>query len=185
MQKSKRKIKGFTPTPQRPQISFKHLKPSHQNLVVGAKDSGHLVWGFTLIEILVVIGLIGIVAAAYFSASQFNQQSKALSAAVRGLATDLRYAQQLSVAEQISHGISISEAINSYKLIRFGTTSVELFDKSLPSDVAFQNVSGFTGDEIRFNAYGAVAEDGSITLTNTDSATTTIQVRPSGFVRIL
>ncbi|NQU82749.1 MAG: prepilin-type N-terminal cleavage/methylation domain-containing protein [Parcubacteria group bacterium] len=141
--------------------------------------------GFTLVEVLVVIGLIGITAAAYFSVSQFSQQSKALSAAVRNFTTDLRYAQQLSVTEQMVHGIQISLASGSYRLIRFSTTTVEFFDKNLPTGIAFQDVSGFTSDEIRFNAYGAVLEDGTITLANTDSATTTIEVRPSGFVRIL
>lgn len=141
--------------------------------------------GFTLIEILLVIGLIGIIAAAYFSATQFQEQSRALSGATRNLITDLRYAQQLSVTNQIDYGIEISIASNSYKLIRFSTTTVEFFDKDLPSGITFQSVSGFTSDEIKFNAYGAVSQAGTITLVNTESSTTTIDVRPSGFVRIL
>lgn len=141
--------------------------------------------GFTLIEVLLVIGIMGIIAAAYFSASQFQQQSKALSAAVRGLITDLRYAQQLSVTDQMVHGIQIFTASDSYKMIRFSTTTVEFFDKDLPAGITFQDVSGFTSDEVRFNAYGAVTEDGTITLVNTESSTTTIEIRPSGFVRTL
>jgi len=141
--------------------------------------------GFTLMEVLLVIGLIGIIAAAYFSATQFQEQSRALSGAVRNLTTDLRYAQQLSVTNQIDYGIEISTASDSYKLIRFSTTTVEFFDKDLPLGITFQSVSGFTSDEIKFNAYGAVAEAGTVTLVNTESSTTTIDVRPSGFVRIL
>ena len=140
---------------------------------------------FTLIEVLLVIGIMGIIAAAYFSASQFGQQSKALSVATRNLVTDLRYAQQLSVTDQITHGIQISTALSSYKLVRFSTTTKEFFDKDLPTGISFHDVSGFTSDEIKFNAYGAVDEDGTVTLINTESATTTIDVRPSGFVRIL
>ena len=141
--------------------------------------------GFTLIEVLFVIGIMGIIAAAYFSASQFAEQSKALSAAVRNLTTDLRYAQQLSVTDQINHGIQIFTASDSYKLVRLTTTTVEFFDKDLPTGITFQDVSGFTSDEIIFNAYGAVSESGTITLINTETATTTIEVRPSGFVRML
>jgi len=138
-----------------------------------------------LIEVLLVIGIMGIIAAAYFSASQFQEQSKALSAAVRNLTTDLRYAQQLSVTDQIDHGIQIFTASDSYKLVRFATTTVEFFDKDLPVGITFHDVTGFTSDEIEFNAYGAVSQDGTITLINTDNTTTTIDVRPSGFVRIL
>lgn len=141
--------------------------------------------GFTLVEVLLVIGLLGIIAAAYFSASQFNQPSRRLSAAVRDLTTDLRYAQELSVTEQIVHGIRIATTTSSYKLLRLSTTTVEVFDKDLPSGITFQAVTGFIDNEVRFNAYGAVSEDGTITLINTDSATTTIDIRPSGFVRIL
>jgi len=138
-----------------------------------------------LIEVLLVIGIMGIIAAAYFSASQFQEQSKALSAAVRNLTTDLRYAQQLSVTDQIDHGIQIFTASDSYKLVRFSTTTVEFFDKDLPVGITFHDVTGFTSDEVKFNAYGAVSQDGTITLINTDNTTTTIDVRPSGFVRIL
>lgn len=141
--------------------------------------------GFTLIEVLLVIGIMGIIAAAYFSASQFQEQSKALSSATRSLTIDLRYAQQLSVTDQTVHGIQISVALDSYKLIRFTTTTVEFFNKDLPTGISFQDVSGFTSDEVKFNSYGAVVQDGTITLVNTDAATTTIDVRPSGFVRIL
>jgi len=139
-----------------------------------------------LIEVLLVIGIMGIIAAAYFSVSQFQEQSKALSAAVRGLTTDLRYAQQLSVTDQLSHGLQISTASDSYKLVRFtATTAVEFFDKDLSTGISFQDVSGFTSDEIKFNAYGAVSQNGTIILENTETATTTIEVRPSGFVRTL
>ncbi|GAI55728.1 unnamed protein product, partial [marine sediment metagenome] len=60
---------------------------------------------FTLAELLVIIGIIGILALISIPAFRAYQPNLQLSSMVRELVTDLRYAQQLAVAEQVEHGI--------------------------------------------------------------------------------
>jgi len=140
--------------------------------------------GFTLTELFTIIAVIGILFLIGFPTFRAYQPTLQLNGAIRELITDLRYAQQLTVTEQIDHGVYLSTSTDSYQIIKYDETEEILEEKSLPDKVSFLNVSGFTGDIVRFNPYGAVDEAGEITLINTKGATTTIEVRPSGFVKI-
>lgn len=139
--------------------------------------------GFTLAEFLIVICIIGIISLIGIPAFRAYQPSLQLSGAVRDLVTDLRYAQQLAVTEQITYGIRFSTSTNQYQIIKIGTTEEILETKDLPEKVSFQEIS-FTDGKVKFNPYGAVKEAGSVTLINVKNVTTTIEVRPSGFVKI-
>ncbi len=139
----------------------------------------------TMIEMVVVFGVIGILATATIPAFRTFQPSLELSSAARDLATDLRYAQQLAVTEQTEHGIYFSTTTNEYQIIRFGAIEEILKTKELPDKVSFQRVAGFTDYRVKFNPYGAVQESGNIALINTKNSTTTVEVRPSGFVKII
>jgi len=103
---------------------------------------------------------------------------------VRDLATDLRYAQQQSVTEQVNYGIHFSSTTNEYQIIRYGTTTENVLEKSLSEGVDFHQITGFNGDEVVFNPYGAVKEMGSVSLINIEEKIKIIEVRPSGFVKI-
>lgn len=140
---------------------------------------------FTLTELLVIIGVIGIIVLMGMPALKAYQPDLELSATARKLIIDLRYAQQLAVAEQIDHGIRFSSATNQYWVIRYGAVEEILASSILPEKVSFQEISGFTNDQAIFNPYGAAKESGTVTLINTKDATSTIDVRSSGFVRII
>ena len=140
--------------------------------------------GFTLFEFLVIIVIIGIIAAVSWSALRTLQPSWRLDGAVRDLATDLRYAQQQSVTEQVNYGIHFSSTTNKYQIIRYGTTTENVLEKSLPEGVDFYQITGFINEEVVFNPYGAVKEMGSVSLINIEQKVKIIEVRPSGFVKI-
>jgi len=140
--------------------------------------------GFTLIELLTIIGIFSILALIGIPAFRAYQPSLQLSGAVRELVTDLRYAEQLAVTEQVDHGIRFSTSTNQYQIIRYGAVEETLASTTLPEKVSFYQITGFTNGQVIFNPYGATKDPGSITLINIKNATTATDVRPSGFVEI-
>ena len=139
--------------------------------------------GFALIELLVAISIVIAMSVMVLSLSYPWLLSFKLSGAARGLAVDLRYVQQKAVAEQIEYGIYFGS--NFYQLKRFGSTSTTvLLSKSLPRDVRFSQVDGFNGNEVIFNVYGAAETAGNIILTNSRNENKTLNIRPSGFVKV-
>jgi prepilin-type N-terminal cleavage/methylation domain-containing protein len=140
--------------------------------------------GFTLSEILIAISVVIILATISISAFTTLQPDIKLSGIARELITDFRYAQQLTVTEQVNHGIHFFSLENKYQLIRYGATEEVIKEILIPGGISFQQITGFTEDTVKFNPYGSVIESGSITLVNTNNKTKTIEVRPSGFVKI-
>jgi prepilin-type N-terminal cleavage/methylation domain-containing protein len=139
---------------------------------------------FTLPEILVVVSIIIILVAIGVFTFLTLQPDLQLSGISRELIADLRYAQQLTVTEQVDHGIHFFSLENKYQLIRYGATEEILKEKLLSGRINFQEISGFTDDTVKFNPYGAARETGTITLINTNNKTKIIEIRPSGFVKI-
>lgn len=140
--------------------------------------------GFTLFEFLIIITIIGIIAAISWSALRNLQPSWRLDGTVRDLAADLRYAQQQSITEQVNYGVHFSSTTNEYQIIRYGTITENILEKSLPEGVGFHQITGFNNNEAVFNPYGAVKEMGSVSLINIEQKIKTIEIRPSGFVKI-
>ena len=139
--------------------------------------------GFTLLEILIAMAILGIMASVSFAFFKTFSPALKLSSSVRDLATDIRYAQQLAVTEQVNHGVSFSSITDEYWIIKYGNGTTTLSHKSLPDGISFQEITGFVNDEAIFNPYGAVEQAGDI-LINIEDKVKTIMVRPSGFVKI-
>lgn len=140
---------------------------------------------FTLNEILIVLSIIGIITFIGFSAFKAYKPGLRLSGTVRELVSDLRYSEQLALTEQINHGIRFFPGGKKYHIIKYGSSEEILAEKYLPPEVDFYLISGFTGDQVIFNLYGAVVEPGEIVLINIDNATTVIEIRASGFVKVI
>lgn len=140
---------------------------------------------FTLVEILAVLGIIGVLALIGIPAFKIYQPSLQLSGVMRELATDLRYAEQLAITEQVEHGIIFFPGTSQYQIVRFGDPDEVLESKTLPQEVSFLGITGFTDNEAVFNPYGAAKESGVITLVNTKNSTSGIDVRPSGFIKTI
>jgi len=139
---------------------------------------------FTVTEILVVISIIGILSLISIPAFRTFAPSLELNGIARELVSNLRYSQQLSITEQVEHGIRISTTTREYQLLKYSNPEEIIITKELPENLDFQNVSGFTNNEVRYNPYGAVREEGNIYLINNKGTTLVIEVRPSGFVKI-
>ena len=140
--------------------------------------------GTMLINILVGIGILAVLATLsipYFRKFESNLQ---LSSAARDLVTDLRYAQQLTVSEQVLHIVHLDDTNNSYQILKIDSATTTIKSASLPEEVSFQSINDLSGNNIYFNSFGGVKESGSIVLVNTNSLTKTINIKPSGYVQL-
>ena len=154
------------PRGQRPRVGYSHT-------------------GFTLIEILIVIGVIGILVGISIPVYRQFQPTLQLNGAVRNLVTDLRYAQQLAVTEQKEHCVHFFPGQKEYKIIQCQDPEAEEILKTISlQEIDSITIAGdFINNEARYNPYGAVKEAGTITLKINEKAKT-IDVRPSGFVKV-
>lgn len=140
--------------------------------------------GFTLMEIAVTVGIMSVLTSVSWVAFSALWPSLKLSGAARDIASDLRYAQQLSVAQQVNHGIMFSTSTEEYALFWFGTSTEELSRKKLPSGIVFCSFVGLTDNVAVFNSYGGVLDAGSVCLSNDKAQNRIIEIKPSGFVKI-
>lgn len=138
--------------------------------------------GFTLIEMLVAIGIIVVLIAAIVPVLSSYEPTMQLSGAVQDLISDIRYVQQLTVTEQVEYCIVFYPSLLEYEVIQCGESEA-LEKRQLPDGIQSLSAAGFTDNTIRYNPYGAVSESGSITLTNIKGEEEIIQVSPSGFVK--
>lgn len=137
---------------------------------------------FTLIEFLIIIGIVGILSLFAIPAFKTFQPALQLSGITQELVGDFRYVQQLTVTEQKEHCIQFFPLEKKYQLKKCEGELIK--EKIFPKEIESLSVSGFTGNEARYNPYGAVKESGSIILKNTKNETKTISVKPSGFVEV-
>lgn len=142
-------------------------------------------WAFTLIEILIAISIIIILASMVFININNYQPTIDLNGITREIVGDLRYAQELAVAQQIKYGIQFFTDEKKYQLIKYGAEETIIKERELPQTVSFYSIEGLSLNRVRFNSYGAVEESGKIILVNDNSIRRTIIIRPSGFVEIV
>ncbi|MFH1780654.1 MAG: hypothetical protein ABH841_01475 [Candidatus Nealsonbacteria bacterium] len=140
---------------------------------------------FALVEILIVLGIFSILALIGIPAFKMYQSDLQLSGSLRELSIDLRYAGQLAITEQIDYGVVFFPDDHQYQIVIFGDSNEILKSKTLPQGISFLSITGFTNNEVVFNPYGAAKEQGIITLINTKQATGSVDVRPSGFIKII
>ena len=140
--------------------------------------------GELLINLLMTLGIIGILAAVSIPLLKNYQPSLQLNLAVKNLTSDLRYIQQQTITEQKIHFIQFSTSTDSYNLLKFDTATSTLKSVILPTEISFFAITGLTNNTVKFNPYGSVYESGSIILVNTSSSTKTINIKPSGYVQL-
>ena len=190
-----RRVYNFAETcsPQREFMDFRFIIPTIGNgsrqyaqkcLKPGFK---HFSQGFSLIEMLIVVGIIGILVGISAKTIINLQPDLKLSGACRELITDIRYAQQLAVSEQVEHGLYLCDSEKRYEVRRYGETTEILKAVSFPEEIIEINISGLTSidsnKEARYNFYGTVKDYGTISLKNSENKIKTIEIRPSGFTR--
>lgn len=145
--------------------------------------------GFSLVEMGVVIGIIVILLVIGVPSTNFFIQNIQLTGTAREITSELRYANQQAVTEQINYVVKFSIEYNRYSLYRLPDPdhpeNEEFIEqKDLPSSVTFQSVTGLTDNQVRFNSAGAPSDSGQITIVNTQEKTRVINIRPSGYIKI-
>ncbi len=141
-------------------------------------------FGHLLINVLVVFGVIALLSTISIPYIKKYQPNLKLNAAGRDLTADLRYAQQLTITEQIAHTVKFDIDNDSYQILKLDTVTTTIKSVSLDPDVSFSQVIGLTDNKVVFNYYGGVSEAGQVILININSKTATINIKPSGYVQL-
>lgn len=106
-----------------------------------------------------------------------------LNSVIRDLASDLRYAQQLAVTSQVNYGVTFNVSEKTYQIKNYQTQASTKLVK-IPSNIDILSINDFPDNTITFNATGAATSTGSIVLINQNGRTSTIEIKPSGYVKI-
>lgn len=104
--------------------------------------------GFTLVELLIVVTVLGILASVILPSMNSTGSLISLEAAARTLAADLRMARQSAVQYNSSYKVKIDLTANSYQIIFAGTGSV-------PTLTNLLNSSSSSGNTIDFDQWSA------------------------------
>ncbi len=143
---------------------------------------------FTLTEVLIVAAIIGVLALIVFPILRNFQPTLQLNGIVREFVSNLRLTQQLAVSEQVEYCFVLPDNFLSnreYQIIQCGES--QSFKQGLiPEEIiGLTIVPSLSNNEVRYNSYGAVKESAQITIENVQNKTKTINIRPSGFIRII
>lgn len=139
--------------------------------------------GSLIMNLLVSIGIMALMLTISMPALRQYQPNLQLSSAIRDLTTDLRLAQQLTVTEQDMHILAINDLTDTYQIIKYEPATTTIKTVTLPISISFHAIAGFTDNQVKYNAYGGVVEEGQIILINTNNNTKTINIKPSGYVQ--
>ena len=145
--------------------------------------------GFTLIEMGVVIGILVILISVGIPTTRVFIPNLELSSVAREISSELRYAAQQAVTEQINHIVKFDLVAKNYSLYQITDpedpmTEIFIRTTDLPNSINYQSIENLTDNQVRFNSAGAPSESGQITIENTQANDKTINIRPSGYVKI-
>ena len=140
--------------------------------------------GFTIVELTVALFVIALISVISIPLLFNYQKTTKLRSEARALATNLRLAQQLAITEQNIYDVVFYISTDSYQLINNKTSDI-IKDVDLASGILINEVNNLTNDTIQFSPTGAVLEAGSISLTNSKNEISTLQIKPSGFIKII
>ena len=126
--------------------------------------------GFTLMELVLVLGIITIMSAGVFMSIQYNS-NRALENASLALQADIRYVQRRSIAEGRRYGIVFDIPSNRYRIVcgssRQTIRSVYLRDGVYLLSTNFVNPRNSLSPGVDFLPRGTVSpQAGQVTLTN-------------------
>ena len=133
--------------------------------------------GYTLIEVLLTVAILGLIGAAVVP-SMLNAGSLGVQAAARVIVSDLLYAQNEAIAQQLTRGVVFDVASDSYRL-------TDEFDNTLTApwingqannyridfttdrrfkDVTITAVDFNGGNVIEYDSLGTPSTGGSVTI---------------------
>jgi Tfp pilus assembly protein FimT len=141
--------------------------------------------GRLLINLLVIFGIIALLSTIAIPYLRKYQPNLKLNGTARELISDLRYAQQLTITEQVVYLVELDIENDSYDILKIDTATTTVKTIEFPLEVSYQQITGLTNNQIVFNSYGGVSESGQIVLVNTNGKTSTINIKPSGYVQLV
>jgi len=153
--------------------------------------------GFTLIELVMIIVILSILVLTAVPNATTTSSIK-LQAACQRIASDLRYAQEMSMAQQVRFGISFDPVNEAYFVYRVNIATKTIDPQTRNNfDISFTQLNEFKGIDIastnfsnkmEFDSIGApydasgviLSSQGVITLQTTDGAySKTVRIEPS------
>lgn len=137
-----------------------------------------------LIDLLVTLGIIALLSTLTIPYLKKYQPNLKLNAAARDLTTDLRYAQQLTITEQKIHQVIFDLVNNKYQIQKIDAATTTIKTVSFESEVSLKQIVDLTDNKVVFNYYGGVSQSGEIILTNANNASSTIYIKPSGYIQL-
>ncbi|MFH1522279.1 MAG: hypothetical protein ABIE43_00490 [Patescibacteria group bacterium] len=140
--------------------------------------------GYSLFNLLVSIGVIVLLTTISIPYLRKYQPNLKLSATARDLVSDLRYAQQLTITEQIPHSVNFDINNGLYQIFKLDVATTTIKTVEFDSNINFQDITGLSGHRVIFNYYGGVSQAGEIFLVNTNNVTATVNIKPSGYIKL-
>lgn len=140
--------------------------------------------GLSLVEILAIAGVAVLITLISIPSFLGYQKNSKLKNEARQMATNIRYAQQLAITTQNVYQVKIFPEEEKRYQIKDETNNTVIKDVYLATEVRVSQIENFTDRQIRFTATGGVIEAGNIYLVNTNNQTSTLQIKPSGYVQI-
>ncbi|GEM_PF-5680282 len=139
--------------------------------------------GFTIIEILVSFGILALILGVSVLFLRLAGPTLTLRSAARMLSADLRYTAELANTTQIIHALRVDIPNSRYLIVRKTDPEVLVKEVTLNQGITFFTTTIPAGNA-EFNILGATSTPGLITIQHQSGTTSTIDLRPSGYVRI-
>ena len=140
--------------------------------------------GYLLINLIAGIAIIALIIGISLPYIRNYQIDSKLSAEARELSGNLRHAQQLSVTNQTVHGVEFDISNDSYFVKKYGGSTTTVKGVVLDPSVSLEEVNGLSDNRVKFNFYGGVDNAGEVILNNINNSTSTIRIKPSGYVEV-
>ena len=141
---------------------------------------------FTLVELLVIIGIIGIMLAAITPSAAHYIKGISLNGAAKVLSSTLREAQEKAITEQKQYFVRFTVDVTPpfYELIRINNSTEEIQRKyTLKSNETLSLNPSITSNKIAFSPDGGPSSNGDITISN-GTENKIIHITPAGFISI-
>lgn len=141
--------------------------------------------GALLMNVIVGVGIFAMLSLLSIPYLQRYQTSIKLNGVAKNLTADLRLAQQLTITEQSAYLVQFSTSTQDYSILRTGAATTTIKTIAFPAEISYQSISAALNNQVIFNYFGGVSQSGTVVLKNSEDKTTTINIKPSGYIQLV